>query len=342
MQRNVATNRFFCFLYPHSRARKRHGSGVFYPRIAFMAELVYPWKRFWYPRAGQISLADSGFLLDPESEHAKYHASDAVSFESINNTQCMVLLGEPGMGKSTALRAEFESLRNETSSSSDSALWFDLRDYSSDDRLERKIFQCEEIQRWLNSEHVLHLFFDSLDEALLRIDNISRVLLLQFEHLPSKRLHLRIASRPAEWQVTLEQGLTNIWGSGNVGIFQLAPLRKVDVTCAAKLSGIDPPEQFIDAIIRRDVAPLAIKPVTLKFLIGTFAKSGDLPASRSALYFEGCKRLCEESNPDRRDSPKARGKLTADHVWQSPQELQPSPSSQIDPRSGWAWRKIWR
>ncbi len=70
-------------------------------RIKIMQELVYPWKRFWCPRGGQISLADDGFLLDRDSEYAKYYSSDVVAFESISDAPCMVLLGEPGIGKST-------------------------------------------------------------------------------------------------------------------------------------------------------------------------------------------------------------------------------------------------
>lgn len=40
-----------------------------------------------------MSLADKGFLLDPESEYAKYHESDAQTFESLADVHCLVLLG---------------------------------------------------------------------------------------------------------------------------------------------------------------------------------------------------------------------------------------------------------
>jgi hypothetical protein len=276
-----------------------------------MPELVYPWKRFWCPRGGQISLADDGFLVDPESEYAKYFASDVVSFDSINDTQCLVLLGEPGIGKSTALMDEFESVRKAVSGSGDSALWFDLRDYSSEDRLERKVFKCDAIRQWRRGQHRLHLFFDSLDEALLRIDNISRLLLSELEDLPTERLRLRIASRPADWQLTLEQGFIKKWGEGEVRVFELAPLRKIDVICAAKMMPNIKPDALVEALVRSDVVPLAIKPVTLKFLMGVFGEGGTLPANRKALYFEGCKRLCEEPNANRRDSLKGRERLTA-------------------------------
>src|ERR1017187_1107670 len=51
-----------------------------YDKIAVITLSVYPWKRFWYPREGLASLADDGFLLDPDSEYARYYQSDAVPY----------------------------------------------------------------------------------------------------------------------------------------------------------------------------------------------------------------------------------------------------------------------
>ncbi len=268
-----------------------------------------PWKRLWYPREGQVSLADSGFLLDPESELAKYYQTGVVPFDSICDTKCLVLLGEPGIGKSSALKAEFESAKIAAADKSDRAEWFDLRDFSSEDRLSREILESDEVRKWQSSQEILHLYLDSLDEGLLRIDNISRVLLSILQKLPTSRLQLRIVSRPLDWPVTLENGLSEIWRGQDFRVFQLAPLRRVDVVVAAELWKIDA-DQFIDEVISRDVVPFAIKPVTLKFLVGIFAKGHALPESRAEVYFQGCERLCEEQNLDRRDSHRARGDMT--------------------------------
>ena len=58
-----------------------------------MPRIIYPLKRFLYPRGGQINLADAGFLVDPESEYAPYYAQDVVPFDAIAHSPCMVLLG---------------------------------------------------------------------------------------------------------------------------------------------------------------------------------------------------------------------------------------------------------
>jgi hypothetical protein len=247
--------------------------------------------------------------VDPDSEHARYYQSDAVPFDAISNRKCLILLGEPGIGKSTALKAEFETAKAAVAATGDAADWFDLRDDSSStDRLERKILGSDQVRRWQDSQNTLYLFLDSLDEGLLQIDNISGFLLSLLQKLPTPRMRLRIASRPLDWQVTLESGFIEIWGQDNVRAFQLAPLRKTDVAVAAESLRIEG-KHFIDQVVSRDVVPFAIKPVTLKFLLVFFENSRPLPASRTELYYEGCKRLCEEENPHRRDSPKARGTL---------------------------------
>ncbi len=273
-----------------------------------MQEPVYPWNRLWYPRGGLINLVDDGFLLDPESDHAKYFEGKVFSFDSISQTSCLVLLGEQGMGKSTALDDEFQRVSIAASVNGDIAMQFDLGICSSEDDLERKLFQGDEVTKWRKGNQTLHLFLDSLDEGLLRIDTISKVLRSSLKNCPTERLRLRIASRPGDWPATLEQHLMEIWDKDQVRVFELAPLTKSDVIVAAKTSEI-PFEGFIDTIIKSGAVPFAIKPITLKFLIQKFKVDGTLPTNRADLYFDGCRRLSEEPNPDR-NTPKLRGKLS--------------------------------
>ena len=151
-----------------------------------------------------------GFLLDPESETARYFTTDAKPFSSISCVPCLVLLGDPGLGKSHELRAEYNRVR-EAGGRDDVALRFELRDFTSEDRLEKRLFGCSEMLDWFQSNKRLHLFLDGFDEGLLRVDTISRILVSGFSSLPRTRLDLRIASRPLEWQVTFENDLKRLW-----------------------------------------------------------------------------------------------------------------------------------
>src|SRR2546430_13402197 len=95
----------------------------------------YPWKRFWCPREGEISLADQGFVVDPETEDWFQFNPHLRSSEEIAETRCLALLGEPGIGKTTAMQDMVDAARSRTSNSSDLVLQINLAGVSSDPRL---------------------------------------------------------------------------------------------------------------------------------------------------------------------------------------------------------------
>ncbi len=274
-----------------------------------MNKLKYQWKRFWCPRdGGVIDLSDNGFLSDPESDYYKYTKSDVVPFDNISSKQCLVLLGEPGIGKSTAINDEYHRLEVQLNDVADKSLFFDLSEYGIESRLIEEIFNSHEFSNWKEGDHNLHLFLDSLDECKIKIPQLAMVIKKQLEkvkcHLP--RLHLRITCRTADWPNVLEESLPSFWRKENYGIFELAPLRRKDVEVAAKDNGFAQ-NPFIDALMKIEVVPLAIKPVTLEFLIDSYKQDGKLPSSKIELYDFGCNKLCEESNSNRQDLKKTGG-----------------------------------
>lgn len=105
-----------------------------------MAERTYNWKRFWCTRGGTISLADGGYLFDPDSEFGKIYNPDLVSFQSLADQPCVVLLGEPGIGKTTALQSSYDDLRLSLGGWGHQVIQMDLRAYGSEDRLVRDLF----------------------------------------------------------------------------------------------------------------------------------------------------------------------------------------------------------
>lgn len=262
---------------------------------------MYKWKRFWCPRKGSMSLGDRGYLFDPDSEFGRFYNKSCVSFESIENIPCLVLLGEPGIGKSTAMDLQKTLIEKSIAEAGGASLWINLNAYQTDLRLCQAIFKNPTFLNWLKGEHKLHLFLDSLDECRLHIRNIANLLVEEFKKYPVKRLYLRIACRTADWPNSLEEGLRQFWGSDNVGIYELAPLRRIDVTEAAKANGINP-EEFLAEIDRMEVVPFTIKPVTLQFLINIYKRSGQFPLTQAELYYQGCKILGEETSESRREA----------------------------------------
>lgn len=245
-----------------------------------------------------INLSDGGFLADPEDEYFKYLHSDVVPFDKISDKPCLVLLGEPGIGKSTAMVSEYEAITK----GAGKAVLFNLNEYGNETRLIDEIFESDEFTTWRKGDYTLNLFLDSLDECRMQIPQVAVILQKQLEKVkdPLHRLHLRIACRTADWPHVLDSSLSLLWKKEEYGVFELAPLRRKDVRVAAEANGIDP-DAFVEGLVSSELVPLAIKPITLKFLIDTYKNEKRFPSSKIELYGLGCKKLCEENNPYRQD-----------------------------------------
>lgn len=277
-----------------------------------MLEGIYNWQRFWCNRSGRINLTDNGYLYDPESEWGNVYNPDLVQFEAISNTPCLALLGEPGIGKTQAMKLEQARITAKVCEEGGQLLLLDLRSYSSEDRLVRKLFDSQEFRAWERGTHQLHIFLDSLDECLLRIDTLATLLVDEFKqyHNKIRHLNLRIACRTAVCPPVIEEELKQIWGKDAVGVYELAPLRRKDIREAATVEGIDS-DAFLEEVQKKKTVPFAIKPVTLKFLLNIYCRhNGQFPVNQRMheLYLDGCRCLCEEANKSRLAS-KLKGKL---------------------------------
>jgi len=198
-------------------------------------------------------------------------------------------LGEPGIGKTRALKdaqAYTQGLNRET-------LWFELGGYQSDELLCENLFGDSTFQDWLHGTHHLYLFLDSFDEGRLTIRVLAALLARELKKYRNHllRLSLRITCRSAEWPGSLEERLKELWGEKQVGIYQMTPLRRVDIVEAAIANGLDS-GAFLQEIDRKTAMPLAIKPLTLDFLLKLYREKGTFPPSQAELYAEGCEILC--------------------------------------------------
>lgn len=190
----------------------------------------YDWPRFLVARDGAVILDEQDYLVDPTTEYGALANPHAKAFTDLPDFPILILLGEPGIGKSTllgeaALMAEHDAGR---------AISFSLGDYGSEDRLIRELENIPLVEVARERRPVV-LLIDSLDEGLLSIPQLARVLgrsLAAFAPVPSLRICL--TCRSAVWPSTLEGRLKELWGKDSVGIYELAPLRRVDVEAALK------------------------------------------------------------------------------------------------------------
>lgn len=247
-----------------------------------------------------MTLSPEGYLHNVEP-YGSEDINGPATFRTICRFRCLILLGEPGMGKTHAMQnaLSFDAGKRRTETTKE--VLFDLRSYGSEDRLVRDLFHGRDIEEWKNSKGELHLFLDSLDECLSRIDTLSALLLDEIKKCPTDRLFLRITCRTAEWPNLLESGLKELWDEREVAAYELAPLRKKDVEEAAGENGLDA-TSFLEHIETSGVVPFATKPVTLEFLIRLYKKQGQLALTQAELYDRGCRFLCEEPNDNRRET----------------------------------------
>ncbi|HBL12472.1 MAG TPA: hypothetical protein DD379_13910, partial [Cyanobacteria bacterium UBA11162] len=272
-----------------------------------MSKQIYDWKRFWCPRSGHIAPRDRGYLVDPESEWGRYYNPDLVSLEAIADIPCLVLLGEPGIGKSQ----EMENLRSyteETTNQTHKVLKLNLQAYGSEDRLVRSLFESKTFTDWINGTHRLYVFLDSLDEGLLRIETLATLLIEEFGREEYRdqlsRLYLRIGCRTAVFPKVLEEGLEKLWTKEHLKVYELVTLRRIDVETAVTCCGLNA-AAFLEEVEGKGVVSFAIKPITLEFLINIFQRNNEQFIPNQGLvelYLAGCRALCEEQSPSRRAS----------------------------------------
>jgi hypothetical protein len=264
---------------------------------------IYNWKRFWLPRGSAIDLSDGGYLRSPESPWEPLLQTRVVSLDSLFDRTCLILLGEPGSGKTETVQAEIRRTTDEIKERGDDLIAIDLRSYRSEDRLMKNLFESSTFAAWIEGNYRLYIFLDSFDECLLRIDTLAALLIDELKKYPVERLSLRIACRTADWPALLEKELGQLWENHQdaVHIYELAPLRRSDVIEAACSSQVDD-QSFLKEVDQKRVVPLALKPITLIFLLKIYAQTRTLPSSQEKLYHEGCLLLCTEFNPNRLNS----------------------------------------
>lgn len=110
-----------------------------------MEKYKYNWTRFYYPRSEQFKFDYNGYLEDPFDKYGKFFNSEAKTFEDISNIPCLILLGEPGIGKSYVIKKEYEAIKK-----NGTKLELIKLGAYSENRLERKL---DEIKIKINIEN---------------------------------------------------------------------------------------------------------------------------------------------------------------------------------------------
>lgn len=234
------------------------------------------WKRIWVK-------------LRPDDQRGAA-PNNEIALSSLRNAPCLVLLGNPGLGKSNEIHREAAALIDQGAT----VTVFALGRYSTVNELRSELFEASRViptAPW-------YIFFDGLDEALAEIGQSSASIPSIFRELSSLRdlesIRFRITCRSAEWPRSLEEALQSLWGAPEVAVLELQPLSHDDIELAA-LNGTADSRSFLKQIENREVEALAQRPVTLNMLIDVFSRNGLLPVRRVQLYREALLIAIEQS-----------------------------------------------
>jgi len=264
--------------------------------------MVFPWKRFWVPLDSQISCGffGEGFLDDPESEWSPNHEI-ARTLESLLATKCLILCGEPGLGKSVALEQAFPAV-DYAAGGNASIIWVRFRDIPDSSAFTRRVFESSRWKSWIKSNETLTLVLDGLDEGLIKIKDFVSFLTSELQSVPRDRLKLIIACRTADWPFAAGNELLRLFGFElSRSLWELCPLRRIDAELAAEGFGVQK-QPFLEQVFEKHVATLAARPVTLFFLLRQFAADGQLKGTHRDIYERGILDLCREPDPKRAEA----------------------------------------
>jgi hypothetical protein len=237
-----------------------------------------PWTRFWFLR-GEVPATDShGFLVKSAT------AEDILrTTEQLRDIRCLVLLGEPGIGKTACLRR----LQAQEAASGTLPIFERLAAYTSRADLEQALFDEAREREWVHSGKTLIFYLDGLDESLVRPEEVTELFASRLSQYPIDRVKFRITCRTAAWSPALEEVLSSYW-QDDLAVVELAPLRREDVRVATGIAKVDV-SAFFAQTAAQGVTHLASRPLTLRFLLDGFA--GNAAKSQSALFLQASRQL---------------------------------------------------
>ena len=191
-----------------------------------------------------------------------------------------VLLGDPGMGKTTVFGIEARALGQD-------ALKVDARDFAN--------FDTDDHPEWAGKT----LFIDGLDEIRAGQSD---------PNTPSDRIranldklgkpHFRLSCRPADWLTTDRKRLSAVSRSGGIIMLRLDPL---DLEDSTKLLENEPNvsdvHAFLEEAKEHDMGGLLANPQTLTLLVQA-VRDGIWPRSRTETFEGACLAIANEHNEE--------------------------------------------
>jgi DNA polymerase III delta prime subunit len=207
----------------------------------------------------------------------------------------LVMLGEPGLGKTTALRAIADELRCEEGR----LVWLEGSDLDSDTFGDEMGMFLQELPPAAGPSRQgaipkLTIVIDGLDESPM-VRRLPQRLSTALANRDTSELRLLVGCRTADLPPSLHEVLNAAFRP--CLFVDLAPLRRAEAVVLATSAGADG-ERIVDLAVQAGAGSLATIPLTLQLLVRTFLETGDLNQGARWLFAHGVQHLLAEDNPE--------------------------------------------
>lgn len=261
--------------------------------------------------AMNLILKRSVRVISPESDN-RFEQKD-LSLSDFESDHGYVLLGEPGIGKTTEFDHESKRL--------DAQPFIPARRFISRD------LGCH--PEWKKAP----LFIDGLDEVRAISGDSNLVLdkiVCRLEQLGTPEF--RLSCRSGDWLDKDLKELHSLLNPENFLVLELNPLRLHDIRTIVNHNGMDA-DEFVQKAYDHDLLDLLFNPQLLALLLKSMGTAG-WPNSPTQSFEKACTMIIQEQNSDHRDTQASRPAPCRKEVLQASGML--SALMLIANKSGWA------
>ncbi|KAB2728005.1 hypothetical protein [Brucella anthropi] len=211
--------------------------------------------------------------------HSETEASERL-LSSLRDEPFVVLLGEPGLGKSTALRHEAAAEGGE-------------------------VFTCREAMSSAPLPAADTVYLDALDEYRTGENGKDKLLQLANTLSASKHHRWRLTCRAEDWRDAADLGaMRRATNNSSIVVARLLPLDESEAEAVLIALGSADPRAFVIEARTRGAAAFLESPLSLRLLHFVVVADGTWPRTRFELFDKAIWALVHEYDPERVTDPR--------------------------------------